>query len=37
FCPKCSSPTKVAHKILEGEAGGERNKVRICRKCGELV
>ena len=37
FCPKCSSPTKVAYKILEGEVGGGPSKVRICRKCGEIV
>jgi large subunit ribosomal protein L24 len=37
FCPKCSSPTKVAFKVLEGEVSGRSNKVRICRKCGELV
>jgi len=37
FCPKCSSPAKVAYKILEGEEGGVPNKVRICRKCGEIV
>jgi large subunit ribosomal protein L24 len=37
FCPKCTSPTKVAYKVLEGEGGGKPSKVRICRKCGELV
>ncbi len=37
FCPKCSSPTKVAYKILEGEKGGRLSKVRICRKCGEII
>jgi large subunit ribosomal protein L24 len=37
FCPRCSSPTKVAHKVLEGEEGGAPSKVRICRKCGEIV
>jgi large subunit ribosomal protein L24 len=37
FCPKCSSPTKVAYKILEGEEGGRPSKVRICRKCGEII
>jgi len=37
FCPKCSFPTKVAYKILEGEEGRKPSKVRICRKCGEIV
>ena len=37
FCPKCSSPIKVAYKILEGEERGKPSKVRICRKCGEII
>ena len=37
FCPKCSSPTRVSFKILEGEAGERSSKVRICRKCGEII
>jgi large subunit ribosomal protein L24 len=37
FCPKCSSPTKVSFKVLEGESGARSNKVRICRKCGEII
>ena len=37
FCPRCSSPTKVSFKVLEGEAGEKYSKVRICRKCGEII
>jgi len=37
FCPKCSSPTKIAYKILEAEGGGKSTKVRICKRCGEIV
>jgi large subunit ribosomal protein L24 len=37
FCPKCSSPTRATHKALEGEEGGKPKRVRICRKCGEIV
>ncbi len=37
YCPKCSTPTKVAFRILGGEEGSKSNKVRICRKCGEIV
>ncbi|MFQ6003054.1 MAG: 50S ribosomal protein L24 [Candidatus Zixiibacteriota bacterium] len=37
FCSKCSSPTKVSFKVLEGEAGEKSSKVRICRKCGEII
>ena len=28
-CPKCSKPTRAAHKILE-----DGKKVRACKKCG---
>lgn len=37
FCSKCSSPTRVSFKVLEGEAGEKASKVRICRKCGEII
>jgi large subunit ribosomal protein L24 len=37
YCSKCSSPTKVGYKVLEGESGEKLNKVRICRKCGEII
>ena len=28
-CPKCSKPTRAAHKITDGK------KMRLCKKCGE--
>ena len=28
-CPKCSKPTRVAHKV-----GADGNKVRVCKHCG---
>ena len=28
-CPKCSKPTRLAHKIVDGK------KMRLCKKCGE--
>ena len=27
-CPKCSKPTRVAHKLSDGK------KTRVCKKCG---
>ncbi len=36
YCSKCSSPSKVSYKVLTGESG-KPSKVRICRKCGELL
>jgi large subunit ribosomal protein L24 len=37
YCSKCSSPTKVSFKVLEGEVGEKSSKVRVCRKCGEII
>ena len=37
FCSRCSSPTKISFKVLKGEAGEKSGKVRICRKCGEVI
>ena len=28
-CPKCSKPTRLAHKEVDGK------KMRLCKKCGE--
>ena len=36
YCSRCSSPTKSSFKIIEGSEG-EKAKIRICRKCGEIV
>lgn len=30
ICPKCSKPTRIGYKMLEG-----KQKVRVCKKCGE--
>jgi len=37
YCTKCSTPTKPNFKIIENESGEEKAKVRICRKCGEII
>lgn len=31
-CPKCDKPTRVGHKFLK-----DGSKVRICKKCGEIL
>ena len=31
-CPKCSKPTRTAHKILD-----DGKKVRVCKKCGAEI
>ncbi|MCJ7457817.1 MAG: 50S ribosomal protein L24 [candidate division Zixibacteria bacterium] len=43
YCSKCSSPSKVSYKVLaDASMTGEKlsvrkTKVRICRKCGEII
>lgn len=37
YCSKCSSPTRVSFKVLQPESGEKSSKVRICRKCGEII
>ncbi len=32
ICPKCTDPVRVRKKILD-----DGNKVRICKKCGEII
>lgn len=32
ICDKCNKPTRIGTKVLE-----DRRKVRICRKCGEVI
>ena len=36
YCSKCGAHTRVSFKVMEGE-GPEKKKVRICRKCGEIL
>ncbi len=31
-CPRCSKPTRVGNKLLEGG-----KKVRVCKKCSEVI
>lgn len=31
-CPKCSKPTKAAFRFLD-----DGSKVRVCKKCGEII
>ena len=31
-CPKCGKATRVGHK--QGEIGGKKTAVRVCKKCG---
>lgn len=33
-CPKCKKPTRVGHKMTDGE---KARKVRTCKKCGAAI
>lgn len=32
LCSKCNKPTRIGHNILENG-----NKIRVCKKCGEVI
>lgn len=35
YCKACSAPTKISFKIIDED--GRKNKIRLCRKCGEAI
>jgi large subunit ribosomal protein L24 len=35
-CSRCSSITRGSFKMMEGSEG-EKTRIRICRKCGEII
>ncbi|MGB8656165.1 MAG: 50S ribosomal protein L24 [Candidatus Zixiibacteriota bacterium] len=37
FCPRCSTPSKTTRRTLEPEGGAETRRVRICKRCGEII
>lgn len=37
FCPKCSTPSKVTYRAIKAEGAEKTRRVRICRKCGEII
>ncbi|MFZ5365681.1 MAG: 50S ribosomal protein L24 [Patescibacteria group bacterium] len=38
ICPKCGEPTRIGFKIIGGVGGdGALSKLRICRKCKEVI
>jgi len=36
YCSRCSSATRPSFQKVEGSQG-EKTKIRICRKCGEII
>lgn len=37
YCSKCSSPTRPGFKMIVNEESQKREKVRVCRSCGEII
>lgn|SRR5574341_989905 len=37
YCNKCGSATKIGHKVTNHPETGKVAKVRICRRCGEVI
>lgn len=36
-CPKCSQPTAIGTRVSESAEIGKSDRVRICKKCGEMI
>ena len=36
-CPKCSQPTAIGTRVSESAEIGQSDRVRICKKCGEMI
>ena len=37
ICPKCGKAAKVGYKAIKSKDKSQRSKVRICKKCGEVI
>ena len=36
-CPLCAKDSRIGYKVLEKEGQKKSKKVRICKKCGEVI
>jgi len=36
-CPKCSQPTAIGTRVTERRELGKSDRVRVCKKCGEMI
>jgi len=36
-CTKCGKPTRVAYKVTAGAEGSKKTKVRVCKKCKQVI
>ena len=37
ICPKCNTPSRMGTEVVFDEAQQRKNRVRICKRCGEML
>jgi len=37
ICPKCNTPSKMGHETVVDETRNKKNRVRVCKNCGEML
>ena len=37
ICPKCNTPSKMGHEVVFDETRNRKNRVRVCKNCGEML
>lgn len=37
ICPKCNTPSKMGRKAVFDESRNRKNRVRVCKNCGEMI
>ncbi|RPI00060.1 MAG: 50S ribosomal protein L24 [Calditrichaeota bacterium] len=37
ICPKCNTPSRMGKKVVVDETRHRKNKVRVCKNCGEML
>ncbi|NIA28517.1 MAG: 50S ribosomal protein L24 [Calditrichaeota bacterium] len=37
ICPKCNTPSRMGTVVVFDEAQQRKNRVRICKRCGEML
>lgn len=37
ICPKCNTPSRMGRKTVFDEARQRKNRVRVCKNCGEMI
>ncbi|MDZ7370899.1 MAG: 50S ribosomal protein L24 [candidate division KSB1 bacterium] len=37
ICPKCNTPSRMGKTVVVDEIRRRKNRVRVCKKCGEML